>query len=298
MARNGGTPAAVAISMDRAFDFEQIVFSGGGVRCFWQGGFMSVLRQVRRSDPARVTGVSGGALAASSWLAGCERTLVENMTSAFDAAESNVNWNQFEADGLTPHQRIYREVVRETLGGAASEAIAGGPVFQILIAHPPTARFGRLTGTLAAIAYEAEQKLRSSPRYRWPKRLGVTMSRVDARQAAREGRLVDLVCAAAVIPPLFELARWNGRPVIDGGVFDQAPMPEPNGGETLVLLTRRYRNLPQAASRHYVVPSEETDADKVDFTDPEKVKRTWRQGEDDARGYLDRGWHPTGREET
>ena len=48
---------------------------------------------------------------------------------------------------------------------------------------------------------------------------------VDARKAARDGLIVDLICNAAVIPPVFNLQGWNGRKVIDGGMTSKAPMP-------------------------------------------------------------------------
>ncbi len=107
--------------------------------------------------------------------------------------------------------------------------------------------------------------------------------------AAREGRLADLVRFAATIPPVFEPPRWNGRAGIDGGMADQAPMPEPNEGETLVLLTRPYERLPDIEGRVYVWPSEETPADKIDFTDPQKLRDTWALGEADAEKFLAQG---------
>ena len=113
-------------------------------------------------------------------------------------------------------------------------------------------------------------------------------TRVSMREVARAGRLTDLVCAAATIPPVFDLPRWDGRPVIDAGMSGHAPIPEPDQGPTLILLTRRYRNLPEEAGRTYVQPSEAVPADKIDFTDPAKLRRTWDQGEADARAHLER----------
>ncbi len=110
---------------------------------------------------------------------------------------------------------------------------------------------------------------------------------VDANAAARAGKLCDLVAAAAVIPPIFEPPLWNGRPVIDGGMTDQAPLPVPDTGETLVLLTRTYDRQPKVDGRTYVAPSSETPADKIDFTDASKLRRTWDQGVADARRLLD-----------
>ncbi|MFY0309556.1 patatin-like phospholipase family protein [Leisingera sp. D0M16] len=179
---------------------------------------------------------------------------------------------------MTPHQRVYEEVVTRSLDGDAMARVAAGPQAQILIGHPPSDRWVRLTGSLATMAYEAELHLIGSPHFNWAERLGVTSSLVDANEAARDGRLADLVRFAATIPPVFEPPRWHGRAVIDGGMADQAPMPEPDDGRTLVLLTRNYKRLPEVAGRLYVAPAEEVPADKIDFTDPEKIQATWDAG--------------------
>ncbi|MGR3465765.1 patatin-like phospholipase family protein [Limimaricola sp.] len=261
----------------------QLVFSGGGLRCFWQGGFMEVLGQHAAIAPERIAGVSGGALSAACHVAGRERKLLDAMCAAFEDQSSNLF--DREAGGISPHQRIYCEVVSETLDAAAADKVAQGPQLQILIAHPPAGGLPKISGIAATVAYEAELHLVNAPHFSWAAKLGLDCQLVDARAAAQAGRLVDLVCAAAVIPPVFEPPDWDGRPVVDGGMADQAPMPEPDEGETLVLLTRRYRKLPQVPGRRYVMPSDETPADKIDFTDPDKLRRTWEQGAQDAKAF-------------
>ncbi len=81
--------------------------------------------------------------------------------------------------------------------------------------------------------------------------------------------------------------RWNGRAVVDGGMADQAPVPEPDEGRTLILLTRRYDRISDHPRRIYLQPADETPADKINFTDPRKLRDTWAQGERDARRLLD-----------
>ncbi|MFT6533140.1 MAG: hypothetical protein ACJASC_002701 [Limimaricola cinnabarinus] len=259
------------------------MFSGGGLRCFWQGGFMERLGQRAEIAPERICGVSGGALSAAAHVADRERKLLDAMCAAFEEQDSNLF--DRKAGDISPHQRIYCKVVSKVLDEAAARAVAHGPRTQILIAHPPAGGLPKISGVAAALAYEAELHLINSPHFSWANKLGLEVSLVDANAAAREGRLVDLVCAAAVIPPVFEPPDWDGRPVVDGGMADQAPMPEPNEGETLVLLTRRYRKLPNVPGRRYVMPSEETPADKIDFTDPGKLRRTWEQGARDAEAF-------------
>jgi hypothetical protein len=272
--------------MASATPFDQVVFSGGGLRCFWQGGFIDVVRDAIGLEPARLSSVSGGALSAAGFICRCGPRVLEVMCARFAEADSNVAWDTFDQDGMTPHQRIYREVVDDVIDADARAQIAAGPPWQVLLGHPPSSGWPKATGTAAVAAYEAELHTRGSPHFSAPEKLGVTSSLVDARAAAREGTLTDLICAAAVIPPVFEPPLWQGKPVIDGGMADQAPLPEPNEGETLVLLTRRYDEVPDVPGRTYLWPRDETPADKIDFTDPDKLRGTWDCGVEDGRRYL------------
>ena len=267
--------------------YDQLVFSGGGLRCFWQGGFLDVVRDPLGLDPERVTGVSGGALSAACFISHRGHDMLNRMRDAFRREDTNVTLHDIDGDhGLTPHQRVYREVVEDVLDSEARDRIAHGPAFEILLAHPPLDQVAKWTGTAMTLAYEAELHLINSPHFDWAEKLGLETSRVDARKAAADGTLTDLVCAAACIPPIFQLPDWEGRPVVDGGMADQAPMPHSDTGTTLVLLTRRYRNLPEVDGRRYVWPSEEVPADKIDFTDPDKLTQTWDIGLADGKGHL------------
>ena len=267
--------------------FDQLVFSGGGLRCFWQGGFLEVVRDRIGLDPDRITGVSGGALSACCFVARRGRDMLECMSKVFADNESNIAWDTKEEDGFTPHQRLYRQCVTEVLDAEAQRKIAEGKSLTILLGHPPISAAPKLSGTAATLAYEAELHIIASPHFNWAEKMGLGSSRVDARAAAREGRLHDLVTAAAVIPPVFTPPMWDGKPVIDGGMADQAPMPDPDTGNTLILLTRHYSGLTPVEGRTYLEPSEPCPVDKIDFTDPQKLRDTWARGEEDGRTYLE-----------
>ena len=265
------------------FDFEQLVFSGGGIRCFWHGGFLSAAGETLALDPARVSGVSGGALSAAAWIGQRERTLLMLMTEAFRINEANYDSRRGR---FTPHQEIYRAVVETTLDSEAIERIAAGPEYQVLLSVPPRILPPVVAAMVYGVLYKLDQAVRSSPHLEIPGRTGLGTIRVDAREAARKGVLTDLICAAATIPPVFMVPQWEGHSVLDGGMHDKAPLPRPDQGRTLVLLTSRYRNLPNAERRVYVQPSREVAADKIDFANPAKVTQTWEQGEEDARSWL------------
>ena len=54
----------------------------------------------------------------------------------------------------------------------------------------------------------------------------------------------------------------------------------------MALLTKRYGELDGGECITFVSPGSEVAADKIDFTNPGKIERTWEQGEADAREWL------------
>lgn len=276
--------------------FRQLVFSGGGTRCFWQGGFLEVCEEPLRLAPERIAAVSGGALSACCHVGGRGRALLDIMGSAFADQDLNVERGK---SNVTPHQELYRQVVEEALTDDAVAAVADGPALTITLAAPPKRLPLKLGAFLALTLYEIDQHARSSPHMALPVTVGTRMLRIDANRVARDGKLRDLVCAAAVIPPVFDLPEWEGTRVMDAGTTDNAPIPQAEDGDeartmeegegpTLILLTRRYRNAPERDDRLYVPPSDETPADKIDFTDREKIEETWRLGREDGQAFLAR----------
>ncbi|MEQ6248870.1 patatin-like phospholipase family protein [Sulfitobacter sp. HNIBRBA3233] len=268
--------------------YAQLVCSGGGTRCCWQGGWLDVVRDEIALSPDRISAVSGGALTAAGFVTRSGRTVLDTMCAAFSALDSNVDPHELiEDEGLSLHQRTYREIVNDVFDASRQREVADGPSFQVLLGHPPTDTLAKFTGTAATMAYEAELHLIGSPHFNWAERLGVRASLIDARAAAADGKLADLICAAAVIPPLFDLPEWDGRKIIDGGMSDQAPLPDPDEGRSLILLTRDYKSVPEIATRDYIMPDKAVPADKIDFTDPDKLRQSWATGEKAGRRFLE-----------
>jgi len=269
-------------------NYDQLVFSGGGTRCFYFGGFMEVVSPAIDLKPERIAGVSGGAMTAAAFIARRGHEALEIMGDAFEEIKENVRLHKIdEKEGMTPHQRVYREVVSQIINKEALEAIADGPVFEVLLSHPPSTHFPTASTFPAMMIYQLELFVRSTPHMTWPARLGLTNTLVDARKAAREGRLIDLICTAAVIPPVFEVCKWDGVQCVDGGMSSKAPIPHEDAKNTLILLSRRFRNLPDDPRRTYVMPSRETPADKIDFTSRDKIEKTWALGARDGRAFLE-----------
>ena len=269
--------------------YEQLVFSGGGLRCFWHGGWMEAVRERRSFAPERVTGVSGGALSAAAWIAGEESHLFDRFSRAVTRTESNATLTDLDAeDGRSPHQRVYEAIVADVIDAEAQARIADGPAFQISVATPGDGAGHVLKALAAGTIYQAEQVVAPTPKPRLSALAGVEQRLIDARRAARDGVLADLIRMAATVPPAFRADDWDGEPVFDGGMVDKAPRPEPDRGRTLVLLTKRFTSLPDDPDRvDYVQPSEAVlSGSKLDFTDPTLLREAWDQGCSDGTAWL------------
>ena len=273
---------------------DQLVFSGGGLRCFWHGGWMAAVDDRFALSPARVTGVSGGALSAAAWIAGAESRLFDRFARALRGTDANVTLTDLDdAHGRSPHQRVYAAIVADVLDDTAQARIADGPAFQISVATPGDGAGAALKALTAGTIYQVEQAIAPTPRPRLSAVAGVEQRLIDARRAARDRVLPDLVRMAATVPPAFRPDEWEGpdteegAPIYDGGMVDKAPLPDPDGGRTLALLTKLFRHLPDDDHVDYVQPSEAVlDGSKLDFTDPDLLRQAWDQGEADGRRWL------------
>ena len=272
--------------------YDQLVFSGGGLRCFWHGGFMSVAETRLRFRPLRVTGVSGGALSAAAWIADREGWLFERFSRALRHQDRNATLPDLgETDGRSPHQRLYEAIVTDVVDADAQRRIAAGPAFQISLSTPGAAAAPAARALAAGAIYEAEQAVAPTPRPRLSAAAGLEQRLADARAAAAEGTLPALVRMAATVPPAFRAERWDDEPVFDGGMIDKAPLPDPDRGRTLVLLTRRFHHMPddEDGRIEYVQPSEAVlSGSKLDFTDPGLLHEAWAQGRRDGAAWLGR----------
>ncbi|KIT16650.1 patatin-like phospholipase family protein [Jannaschia aquimarina] len=276
----------------RPAPYEQIVFSGGGLRCFWHGGWMEAVGESLEFRPARITGSSGGALSAAAWIAGRETRLFDRFVRAVRRTDWNVTLDDMDDDhGRTPHQRVYEAIVEDVIDAAAQARIAEGPAFQVNVSTVGDASGATLRALVAGTIYQAEQAVAPTPRPRLSASAGVEQRLIDARQAARDGMLPDLIRMAATVPPAFRPDDWDGEPIYDGGMVDKAPLPDPDEGRTLVLLTKRFHSLPDDDPDRidYVEPSETVlSGSKLDFTDPDLLHEAWALGGKDGRDWLAR----------
>ncbi|MGB7406322.1 MAG: patatin-like phospholipase family protein, partial [Pacificimonas sp.] len=209
---------------DRSFD--RVGFSGGGLRCFWQGGAVDALRQAGRFSPTHLAAASGGALTAASVVADRGHDLKTVFRQHIEAADDNVRWSEISEDqNMTPHQALYADVVHEILDDDGQRRVANGPAFEVLLTKPPAALPIAAASAMIMSLYQVDKMVRSTPHGMLAEAAGAEALWVDARQAAADGLLADLVCIAATIPPVFDIKDWKGDRVIDAGIIDNAPLP-------------------------------------------------------------------------
>ena len=102
--------------------------------------------------------------------------------------------------------------------------------------------------------------------------------------------LAAAVAASAGVPPFMPMITIGGAPGFDGGLVDNVPVAplepiERAGGRTLVLLTRRYRRIPQVKGRTYVQPSRPVRVKQFDVTNPDGIRDAYALGLEDGAAF-------------
>jgi predicted patatin/cPLA2 family phospholipase len=100
----------------------------------------------------------------------------------------------------------------------------------------------------------------------------------------------EVLMASSGVPPFMPVTLINGMPAFDGGLVDNVPVEplkpvESAGGRTLVLLTRLYRHMPDAAGRTYVQPSRKIELSQFDITNPDGIRAAYELGLRDGNAF-------------
>lgn len=274
--------------------YQSVVFAGGGNRCWWQVGFWEEVAPAVGLRPRVVAATSAGASMACLVLAGRTRSTLKYFLEATAANQGNVYLeNVISRRPVFPHLAIYRRGLRRTLDRAALERLQQGPELRVLLARPPRWS-GPLLGALTGLcAYNLEKRLRSPLHPRLAQRLGFRAVVARVNDCRTPGEVAELLIGTSATPPVVPLWRWQGRPVLDGGLVDNVPVGiiRPEERPTLVLLTRRYppAKLADHPGLTYVQPSRDISVGRWDYTDPRGILETFDLGRRDGRRFLDHG---------
>lgn len=278
--------------------FEQVVFAGGGHRCWWQAGFYEKLREEVELRPRVIAGVSAGAATACLMFAATSLEALEYYDEQLGAradrpAARNVYWNRLFRKGerVLPHDDIYRQALATLFGTERFAQLQWtAPEIRVVYATLP-GKMGPVTGTvLGMLAYNLEKKLYQPLHPTWGRRLGFHERIAKVQDCDSSDALVSLLIASACTPPLTRVERRDGEVTLDGGVIDNVPVQAVESGRsTLVLLSRRYPRHAQTFAREgriYVQPSQPVPVRSWDYSDPKKFRLTYELGRADARQFL------------
>jgi predicted acylesterase/phospholipase RssA len=270
--------------------FENVVFAGGGNRCFWQAGFWLTVRDYLDADPKHIASVSAGSAISCALFSHKFEEVYENTLKVMTDNKKNRYWNNLlNSEPIHPHNKLYRHIIETSLDEESLKVLHKGPKNHILVAHIPS-WLGPKTATLIGIsAYQLEKKLFHPVHPKFGRALGFKSEFIAAQECKTLTELTDLIISSSCTPPFTPLMYQSGKAVLDGGMIDNIPVHGVNNfpGHTLVLCSRPYKNLPTIDGRTYIAPSNPVAVNSWDYTNPEAIKITFNQGKEDALLFLD-----------
>lgn len=265
--------------------FHNIVFAGGGNRCWWQAGVVEFLSQHTCWQAQRLIGVSAGAGIATAFATGRIQNSLATTVARFDVTPRNIEWRDL-LKGKRPFMlaRMYPDWISSFLDAADFEKLKKAQLkIEVVITRP--LRFVPLTiSTLLALAlYSSEKFWLKRFHARLPHHLGFRAEYLDLAASASLGDAHTLLLASGAAVPITPVHRVHGRAALDGGFYDSTPLPRDRAGDqgTLILLTRHRPKLPQIFSfeqRVYLQPAAPVPAINMDCTSSKNVLLTYEQG--------------------
>ncbi|MBT6434872.1 MAG: patatin-like phospholipase family protein [Deltaproteobacteria bacterium] len=277
----------------RSPEFKNVVFAGGGSRCFWQAGFWQGATAYMNIKPMMMGAVSAGAAMACLISA-------NNVQGGLETFKEGVGRNPrnfYLGDALRrknpfPHETIYRDALATGLGGENLERLRKGPELRVLVTKL-SGDVGRKYGLVAGYTiYCLKGRISPSLHAHALRRVGFKPAIRNARSCNEVGELVSLIMASSSTPPITPLATIDGSPALDGGFVDNIPVEtvDESLGETLILLSQRYPDgkIPRKSGRTYVQPSRQIPVAKWDCTSPDKIQATFDLGLEDGKSFTRR----------
>jgi hypothetical protein len=271
--------------------FDAIAFSGGGNRCYWQGGFYEAVAERLGFPPKLAVGVSAGAFACIYSILGIGPRVRKLVLAACGPHRKNFDFAGWRAGApLCPVGPLYRDLLEELLDAAALARLQQLTDLHIAVARLPFGLPPLLGAAIGIGAYQLEKHLLHPVHPRLGRMLGFRAEFIRVRDLAAPGELRDAVIASGCVPPFMPQVLIGGKPGLDGGLVDNVPVEplrpvEAAGSRTLVLLTRTYRRVPKVPGRTYVQPSRPIGAKQFDVTNPAAIRNAYELGLRDGQAF-------------
>jgi len=271
--------------------FDALAFAGGGNRCYWQGGFFEAVSEKIDLTAPLATGVSAGAFALSYSLLGLGDQVRAAVIAACGPHLRNFDLRGWRAGRpLYPVGAMYLDLLRSVFDDAALKRLQTASDVRIGIARLPRGLSPTLGAALGVGAYQIEKKLFHPVHPTFGRKLGIKQEFVRVRDLAKASDLHDLIIASGGVPPFMPVTVVGDGPAFDGGLVDNVPVAplepvERQGGRTLVLLTRRYKNIPEVPGRTYVQPSAPIPIKQFDIRNAAGFRLAYELGLKDGKAF-------------
>ncbi|SAK41579.1 patatin-like phospholipase [Caballeronia hypogeia] len=276
--------------------FDQVVFAGGGNRCWWQAGFWDVIRPELSLKPRIIAGISAGAATACMLYTNESRWVMDYYAHALRDNTKNAYWgNLLRGQSVFPHYRIYRQALLDIFANRFAE-LQSAPEIRIGVSHLPRWLGARSAVAAGLIAYNIEKYVRKTLHPTLGQALGFHPEFVTAQECASIDDLADLILQSSSTPPFTPVLRRHGRPVLDGGMVDNVPVSALDAapGLVLVMVTRLYPRermfvVPHGEQKRvYIQPSRKVPISSWDYTSPSQMQHAYDLGRADGEDFLER----------
>jgi predicted acylesterase/phospholipase RssA len=283
--------------------FEQVVFAGGGHRCWWQAGFWEVAKTELELTPRLIAGVSAGAATACLVYTGNTLQALEYYDALLGSLTNrpdprNFYWGRLFSRGqrALPHDDIYRTALSNFFDAEGFKSLMwSAPEIRVVYSTLPSWLGPRSATLVGMLAYNAEKRLYRPLHPTWGRKLGFKPMVERIQDCKGSEDLISLLIASACTPPMTRIEYRDGQATLDGGMVDNVPVHavEPDKS-TMVLLSRQYPKHAPMFSRDghiYVQPSQKIPVSSWDYTDPQLYRDTYNLGRKDAYAFL-KGFKP------
>ncbi len=277
--------------------FDQVVFAGGGNRCWWQAGFWDVVSAEIGLSPRVISGISAGAATACMLYTRDSQWVMRYYQQALQLNKKNVYWGNLLVRGQSvfPHYKIYRRALLD-IYGEHFDALKRAPEIRVGVSHLPRWLGARSGVAAALLAHNIEKHIRKTLHPTLGRRIGFHREFVRVQDCATVDDLADLILQSSCTPPFTPVLRREGRPVLDGGMVDNVPVDglDASPGLVLVMVTRRYPRPQMFLLNHdvqhrlYVQPSTKVPISSWDYTSPSQMQHAYDLGRRDGDAFVSR----------
>ena len=273
--------------------FEQVVFAGGGHRCWWQAGFWDRVAADIDLRPKVIAGASAGAATACLLYAGNTLEALDYYDQLLTKTARNFYWSNLFKRGqkVMPHDQIYRTALSVFFDDAHYKQVMwNAPQIRVVYSLLPN-WLGASTGALIGLAAYSTEKYLFQPLHpKWGRRLGFKPAIGLVQDCKSPQELIALLMASACTPPITQIEYIKDEATLDGGMVDNVPVHAVDEhASTLVLLSRQYGRHAPIFSRNgliYVQPSQKLPASSWDYTNPSNYRDTYQLGRKDGISFL------------